>query len=365
MANTSFHTTFPTSHFLLSQAKNGSESGMRSAVSYRFGFNGQEMDNEIKGDGNSVTFRYRIHDPRLGRFFSVDPLAKKFPWWTPYQFAGNTPIEARELEGLETYHTSVENGDPNPEPIRDPITGWELHGPITPAALEETEEEWNVEINYMGYETDVFQDVGLGDDLAEYSSNLPYAPDSYTTPSNKDVNAGYTASNTYSNPHTPCYLAVLSRADKIIGEKLGIYPFTDGKRHVVTEADAYNMAINYYTNYAKQFIATGVGGALVSMNLGQFVSDEQIRAGGLKPGAIIQGWYTSFENIQNQLESHYMFPSGGHSFVFLKYVQINGKTMMKVSDYDGVRVFSLDLYTTLIGVNIGVVKKQIVYEPIK
>ena len=32
---------------------------------------------------------------------SVDPLFSGFPWWTPYQFAGNTPIRAVDLDGLE------------------------------------------------------------------------------------------------------------------------------------------------------------------------------------------------------------------------------------------------------------------------
>jgi hypothetical protein len=37
----------------------------------------------------------------MGRFYSVDPLTRDYPWYTPYQFAGNTPIWAKDLEGLE------------------------------------------------------------------------------------------------------------------------------------------------------------------------------------------------------------------------------------------------------------------------
>jgi hypothetical protein len=47
------------------------------------------MDDEIKGEGNSANYKFRMHDTRVGRFFAVDPLAKKFPHMTPYQFAGN------------------------------------------------------------------------------------------------------------------------------------------------------------------------------------------------------------------------------------------------------------------------------------
>ena len=42
-----------------------------------------------------------MHDPRVGRFFAVDPLTGKYPWYTPYSFSGNKPIQFVELEGLE------------------------------------------------------------------------------------------------------------------------------------------------------------------------------------------------------------------------------------------------------------------------
>ncbi len=68
---------------------------------YRYGFQGQEKDDEVKGNGNSLNYKFRMHDPRIGRFFAVDPLTKKYPWYTPYQFSGNKVIDHIELEGLE------------------------------------------------------------------------------------------------------------------------------------------------------------------------------------------------------------------------------------------------------------------------
>jgi RHS repeat-associated protein len=67
---------------------------------YRYGFNGKELDSE-----SPVQYDYgsRIYDPRLGRFKSVDPLTQTYPWYTPYQFAGNNPIWAVDLDGLEEY----------------------------------------------------------------------------------------------------------------------------------------------------------------------------------------------------------------------------------------------------------------------
>jgi hypothetical protein len=42
-----------------------------------------------------------MHDPRLGRFFAVDPLAGKYPWNSPYVFSENKVTVHVELEGLE------------------------------------------------------------------------------------------------------------------------------------------------------------------------------------------------------------------------------------------------------------------------
>ena len=72
-----------------------------NSTTYRYGFNGKENDNEVKGNGNSQDYGFRIYDPRLGRFLSVDPLFKEYPWYTPYQFAGNKPIWAIDRDGLE------------------------------------------------------------------------------------------------------------------------------------------------------------------------------------------------------------------------------------------------------------------------
>ncbi|MEM6273430.1 MAG: hypothetical protein AAF998_28750 [Bacteroidota bacterium] len=71
------------------------------AERYRFGFQRQEHDDEVMGLGNAVSFKHRVQDARLGRFLSVDPLAPEYPWYSPYQFAGNRAIQALELEGLE------------------------------------------------------------------------------------------------------------------------------------------------------------------------------------------------------------------------------------------------------------------------
>jgi RHS repeat-associated protein len=76
-----------------------------NSADYRYGFQNQERDDEMKGEGNSVNFTYRMHDTRLGRFFAVDPLASQFSYNSPYAFSENKVIEAVEMEGLEVVYT--------------------------------------------------------------------------------------------------------------------------------------------------------------------------------------------------------------------------------------------------------------------
>jgi RHS repeat-associated protein len=73
---------------------------------YRYGFQGQERDDEVKGDGNSVNYKYRMHDPRIGRFFGIDPLTAKYPWNSPYAFSENRVIDGIDLEGAEFYYSA-------------------------------------------------------------------------------------------------------------------------------------------------------------------------------------------------------------------------------------------------------------------
>jgi|GEM_PF-1099828 len=70
---------------------------------YRFAFNGKEIDREHGGAGNVYDYGFRIYNPALGKFLSVDPLSPSYPWYTPYQFAGNKPVWAIDLDGLEEH----------------------------------------------------------------------------------------------------------------------------------------------------------------------------------------------------------------------------------------------------------------------
>jgi len=85
------------------------------STSYRFGFNGKEADNEIKGSGNSYDFGARIYDSRLGRWLSVDPYFKNYVPISPFVFALNNPISFIDKDG-----NKVVDADGNEVKISEP-----------------------------------------------------------------------------------------------------------------------------------------------------------------------------------------------------------------------------------------------------
>jgi RHS repeat-associated protein len=67
---------------------------------YRYGFNGKEKDKDM----NSLTaydYGFRIYNPGIGKFLSVDPLSKDYPWSSTYAFTENNPLENIDLDGTE------------------------------------------------------------------------------------------------------------------------------------------------------------------------------------------------------------------------------------------------------------------------
>ena len=64
---------------------------------YRYGYQGSEYDNEIKGEGNSYITFFRKLDPRLGRWLSLDPVFQ--PYQSPYCSMENNPIWFNDVKG--------------------------------------------------------------------------------------------------------------------------------------------------------------------------------------------------------------------------------------------------------------------------
>ncbi len=105
-----------TDYYLFGMTMPGRIYVQETILKYRYGFNGKENDNDISEGGQD--YGMRIYDSRLGRFLSVDPLSDKYPFYTPYQFAANTPTNAIDLDGMEAppekNKNPTEGGSPVP-----------------------------------------------------------------------------------------------------------------------------------------------------------------------------------------------------------------------------------------------------------
>ena len=77
-------------------------------------YNGKEIDTEF--DLNWYHYGFRMYDPVIGRFPSLDPKADEFAWVSPYNYAENSPIANIDLWGLQAnlviYGERVLGGEP-------------------------------------------------------------------------------------------------------------------------------------------------------------------------------------------------------------------------------------------------------------
>jgi RHS repeat-associated protein len=78
----------------------------------KFKFQGQEHIDDLNLGWDS--FKWRNHQPDIGRFFGIDPLADKYVYNSPYAFSENQVVAHRELEGLEKIDSKMGPGsDPD------------------------------------------------------------------------------------------------------------------------------------------------------------------------------------------------------------------------------------------------------------
>jgi RHS repeat-associated protein len=127
---------------------------------YRFGFQGMEKDNLVKGAGNDYTTDFRQYDPRLGRWMSVDVLSSQFPSISPYAFAGNNPISYIDGDGQQVVDVGSALGSAIGQQIDDGIckAGGFATGNIT-------------ELAYIHEFSDIFWEDNISQTLIErYSS---------------------------------------------------------------------------------------------------------------------------------------------------------------------------------------------------
>jgi RHS repeat-associated protein len=68
-------------------------------------FQGQPLDDDL--GLNWYGFKYRNHDPQIGRFIQIDPLSEKYVYNSTYAFSENKVTNHIELEGLESVRSDI------------------------------------------------------------------------------------------------------------------------------------------------------------------------------------------------------------------------------------------------------------------
>ena len=83
--------------------------GIPKQSSYRFGFNGKELDDEGEWGTNQTVYDYglRIYNPGIAKFLSVDPLTDGYAYNSPYAYAENSPVAFIDLDGAEKVYFSA------------------------------------------------------------------------------------------------------------------------------------------------------------------------------------------------------------------------------------------------------------------
>lgn len=95
-------------------------------------FQGQERTEDF--DLGWYQFKWRNHDPTIGRFFNADPLAESFYYNSTYAFSENKVTAHVELEGLEAW--SIHNKDGSSGTVWGPFAnqaGAQAHADANPA----------------------------------------------------------------------------------------------------------------------------------------------------------------------------------------------------------------------------------------
>jgi hypothetical protein len=296
----------------------------------RYKFQEQEAQTDL--ELNWYQYKWRLHDPALGRFGALDPLAEKFDYNTPYAFSENRLTDGVEYEGLEYLNTSYYgNGAPQTQQqqvVFDYLTsmgvnfantvtigaqtylnlGFHLYFDGTTASKQGARDQQITEETQAG--------LKLIDNIQNLQSSTPpagyVAPETYKNPEDT-----WAVANLYGNPDGMCYACTMARVDKAY-EDLGKEP----PIKLDTKSMDYALSATYLDGAATKqpYYGYGVGAALIKNGYGTPVNQTEIWNGALQLGATVQWWWDE-PTFESALANK--FVNIGHSIVFAGYIYFN------------------------------------------
>jgi RHS repeat-associated protein len=295
-----------------------------SSNSYRYGFQGQEKDDEIKGEGNSLNYKYRMHDPRTGRFFARDPLSPSYPWNSPYAFSENRVIDGIELEGLEfidankakdhstemgplTQEDSKEQGlynliNKTPLKYKTETIKGVKYIDVGKHLFYNNKKGWSTSGTRAEQET---HETKVGIQLIGNILNLRVAPATYNAPDTfKNPTESFDVANKYADCWGMCYAVSMARVSKAFKDQ-GV----DDAISLSVKSLDYRISGTITTSSI--YSGFGVGGALAKNGYATLVEDNNVWRGSLQIGAQLQLWHS--------VDNKDLLARGGHSQIFMNY----------------------------------------------
>lgn len=192
----------------------------------------------------------------------------------------------------------------------------------------------------------------VGRKITKHIENLPKAPSSYKKPPLwNNPKESFAVANQYQDCGGMCYAVSMARVDKAYKD-MGI----NSAIQVENKGDDYIYSGTISKSIPDQYFGYGVGGALAKNGYSELLSHEDVLAGKLEEGAMLQYWNNNNKIPWTDLKSAIKYSigksisqrhpnfEGGHSVVFKSYIfDKNDKIIgIKYYDYNGVKHFDND-----------------------
>jgi RHS repeat-associated protein len=320
---------------------------------YRYGFNGKELDKS--GEWGSLTqydYGFRIYNPSIGKFLSMDPITDEYPELTPYQFASNRPIDGIDLDGLEylsVNHPAFADKTRPSSGFFDFLSGCNQKSTYGEILRKQYNSYRTISIagnkyydigKHLYYDGKNLNSKGtrgqqateatqIGLTLINFLNNLPDAPIGYWAPNcdtkkASEITLSQNQALQYDNCEGVCYATTESRANNayVILTGSGVVDLTVSNKNI-----DHRIASSQSGN--DPYLGFGAGGPFARAGLGTTVNNDGVWAGQLQTGALLQVW--------NSTDQNNLMGGGGHSVIFRNYTFDNNGSIngIEYSDYHG------------------------------